>query len=656
MRPGVKAPELACVSWQRPGLGPRIADRHEGHTAFKSWLSMGDLLVGMNVSYDMGVMGANYPKLVPAIFEAYDQDRVTDVMLREKLLDIASGCYRAREVSPGKWERINYSLFDLTKKYTNRILDKDEWRLRYGEFLDVPLKDWPEGARTYPLEDARAHLDVYQAQEAHADPYLVDQYRQARKAFWLHLASAWGLRTVPEAVDRLRAETEAIRDECKAKLVAVGLVRPDGSRDTKAAAAHMTAVCQRLGIRIRLTDGGNVSLDDDACKATEDPVLKNYARYTTLGTILNKDVKALALGCVYPIHTHFDLAETGRTTSSAPNVQNWGKKGGTRECFTPRPGFVYAVGDVDQLELRTLAQVCINKLGYSRLAEALNSGLDPHTAFACSPQILNIPYEQGMALKDANDPDFDDVRQGCKFTNFALPGGVGPAKMKVIADTAGIDFSKNTGPAEFAAGYEYMERRLAAQKKPKLTPAEIAAKLAELTDRDFRALGKAVGLKKAWLAMWPEMSDYFAFVDSLQNVSTGYYDVVQLYTGRYRGRAQYPAACNTWFQGLGADGAGEAGWLIARAEYVDSASPLFGSRTVNHSHDDFVAETLDRPEAHEAAVELGRLMELGFGKYTPDVRMRVKPYLTRVWSKKAKAIYNAAGRLIPWSPAGSVSN
>jgi len=614
----------------------------------------------------MAVMGAEYPDLVPGIFAKYDRNEVTDTMLRQKLLDIAGGIYRGHPNEKGGWVKINYSLFDLAKRHLGVTLSKDTWRMFYRHFRDVPLEQWAAHALTvkelyrpdlerllakqaenprtfedkealahvkgmiasdpsdvvrYALDDASTTMGVFLSQEAHLS-YLDDQYRQARKAFWLHLASAWGLRTNGPGVERLREETETARDEVKGRLMDAGLVRKDGSRDTKTATAYMLDTCVRLGMSVRRTDGGEgktdeqlradlagVSLDGDACEATGDALLEDYATYSTLGTLLSKDVPALSLGTTWPIHTRFDLAETGRTTSSKPNVQNWGKKGGARECFTPRPGYVYAVADVDQLELRTLAQVCLVKLKHhrSRLAEVLNAGIDPHTDFACAA--TGMAYEEGIRLKEANDAAFDDTRQAFKFTNFALPGGVGPAKMVVIARGQGIDLGRGQGP-----------------------DAELA---------------RARDLKAAWFVQWPEMREYFRFIESLKNPETGLFDLVQLYTNRHRGGARYTACANSWFQGLGADGAGEAGWLIAQACYVDRNSPLFGSRVVNHSHDDFVAETLDGPNAHDAATELGRLMVRGFGRYTPDVSQKVKPYLTRVWGKKAKAVYSG-GRLVPW--------
>jgi hypothetical protein len=670
IRPGKHAPELVCCTWLRatptsPNTWEREAPEIRHHTEalpiFRAWLRGNALLVGHNVAFDMGVMGANFPELVPEIFDAYDQDRVTDTMIREKLLDIASGTYRGKLGENDEWVKINYHLSDLVKKWAGRFMVKDGWRMYYNEFRDVPIARWPEHAVTvqakfrpdldrlmaeqrqdpkkfdkkqlladlrelctsppegcveYPLGDAVGTADAFFGQERHADPYLQDQFRAVRKDFWLHLMSTWGLRTSHAGVARLRKEAEALHEEVKARLVLAGLVRPNGVRDTKAAKERMVSVCTGEGRPVRMTkptetnpDGG-VCLDEDACKATEDDVLHDYAKYSKLSKVLSNDVKALSMGTVFPIHTHFGMAETGRTTSANPNVQNWGKKGGARECFRPRDGFVFGNTDVDQLELRTLAQVCISKLGHSTLGKVLNAGRDPHTAFAC--KILGMAYEEGMRLKEANDVAFDDVRQGCKFTNFALPGGVGPAKMVVIARKAGIDLGKGQG--------------------------------------EEASLAKAKELKRDWLNMWEEMPEYFRFINSLKADDGDYYNLVQLFTNRYRGGARYTAACNSWFQGLGADATGRGGWYVARACYVDRASPLFGCRPVNYAHDDMLVEIPENDRAHDAAEELAKQFIRGINEYLPDVPATSKPLLTRVWTKKSKRVVGPDGRLMVWVP------
>ena len=131
------------------------------------------------------------------------------------------------------------------------------------------------------------------------------------------------------------------------------------------------------------------------------------------------------------MHTNFGMAASGRSTSSKPNVQNPRRLPGIRECFTPRQGKVFAQGDFSGLELHTLAQTCVTLFGESHLAEVLNAGLDPHTAFAAD--ILGISYEEAVRRYEAGDEEVENARQTSKVANFGFPGGLGAEKLCLFA-------------------------------------------------------------------------------------------------------------------------------------------------------------------------------------------------------------------------------
>ena len=389
IRPGCLAPEPACLTWQRPGEDPQILDAGEAKRQFGAWLAdPTTLFIGANTAFDMAVAAEAWPEFRPAIFKAYEEDRVTDVQIRQRLLDIAGGVYMGRFGKGGVFIKHTYDLEALAKRIAGIVLAKDEWRLSYGRFIGVPLAKWPERAMavqdearktlgevvalrladpkskelekraaglqsmimsdpsrctTYPLDDARATLAVWGQQEVHAS-YLLDQYRQSRAYWALHLSSAWGIRTDAPGVDMLESEARAEYAEVRQRLIAAGLVREDGSRDTKAAKRLMLHVCARDGLRVRRTDGhaeegkckrldgtavpdgadeceDHVSLDEESCLVTEDFVLNDYARFSTLGKVLSTDVELLKRGLQFPISPRYGLAETGRTTCS-PNIQN----------------------------------------------------------------------------------------------------------------------------------------------------------------------------------------------------------------------------------------------------------------------------------------------------------------------------------------------
>ncbi len=679
IRPALLAPPLVCVTWQEVGQPAGIEHHSTVEPRLVDWLTS-CVLVGHNVAFDLAAICERFPHLRPLVFKAYAEDRVADTMIRQWQLDVAGGVYRGRVVAKGKWVEHKYALEDLAKRNAGMQLQKDGWRLSYSEFIDTPLAGWPARAREvqaaarirvtdlnariasadperakalskerdglvemiasdpsraseYPLDDARATLAVYLAQEKHA-AYLQDQYRQARAYWSLHLSSAWGLRTDAAGVESLRLATQSAYDALEEEMVQLGFIRNDKkkTRDTKVAKARMIRVCREEGLTLRRTEshgpestkcrdiegkplpGGHddcaehVCLDLDACKAVENPVMGTYAKVAEYKKVLSNDIEALAKGVTYPVHTRYGYAETGRTTSSKPPIQNLRRLAGVREAFIPRSGCVFFSADYPALEVYTLAQCCVSWLGESKLAEALNAGLDPHLAMAA--QILGCTYAEAWAGYDAGEQEVSDVRQLAKVANFGFPGGLGAPKMLVSA-------------------------------KKQLKPAVV--------ERLGLDLPRVKKLKEQWYATWPEMPFYFARVNNLTS-EDGKGSGESLFTQRHRGGASYCALCNNGFQGLGADCAKEAAWRICREQYDTPSSPLYNTRTVAFVHDEFVGEALE-DVAPEAAVRLADVMVEGANVYLPDVkiqRSKMKPVLMRRWSKDAKSVL-VNGRLVPWT-------
>jgi DNA polymerase-1 len=556
---------------------------------------------------------------------------------------IAKWPARARElqsraaVRRGEIERVRQARFDaglLGTKAERETFDSEFERELAN--LDAIIADVPEGVIRYPLNDATATLGVYLAQEVHAAKYLQDQYRQAYADFVLYLSSAWGLRTNPDGVEALRVELDEAHRELEAELQALGMVREDGTRNMKAIKGAMIAACAEYGLVVRRTYGHDgcelgdaceehISLDSDACEAVvlaaaaqgaSDTPFETYAEFSAITKMLTNDVTMLRAGTTYPVHTRYDMAETGRTTSSKPAIQNLNTgriknknsqaqrlRKGVRQAFCPRPGKLFGQADFPQLELYTLAQCCIKWLGFSQLGEMLNAGWDPHLAFAA--QVLGISYDEAAANKKR--PDVDHARQIGKVFNFGKPGGMGNKKLKVWArKTYGVDLS----------------------------------------------LEQLEAFTAQWHATFAEMRAHFARVNAMFGDDVERASVCTLWTERYRGGATYCAACNNGFQALGVDCAKAALCLVAEAEYVNKASPLYGSRTVAFVHDELIIETDDGPNAHDAVCELARLMVQGANQYLPDVPIplaKMEPTLMRAWSKDAVQVFDANKRLIPWA-------
>lgn len=604
---GNLAPELVCVSYSEPDYNARLYHAIDGSPTFRAsvWcaLSKNEPLIGANTAYDMAVMLAHDPALGEGIWALYDRGLVRDVIIRQKMIDIAMGCYRGyRKDKDGKTYQIGYSLAELAQRHLGHELSKgnDTWRLRYSELYEVPLYQWPKEAQQYAEDDAVATMAVYQKQESEA-ALLLDEPARCRTAWMLHLMSCYGIKTNPEAVAAFVQTTERRMGEIKGLLEQHGLVRPSGSRDTKAAKVWMKNVCAVQGLEVASTDGGDVSLDDATCKATGDPVLRAYADYSSLAKVVSTDLPILLKGVDKPIQTRFEpLLETGRTSSSKPNIQNIKRLAGMRECFRPRPRYVYVDADYGMLELCTWAQTCLWLFGRSRLAEVLNAGQDPHLDFAA--QILRITYEEAKARRKAGDKEVEQNRLVAKVGNFGFPGGLGAESF--------VDYA--------ASSY-----------KVNLT------------------VEQARDLKRFWLAQWPEAKPYFDHIGNLEQGDSGRISLQRFVTGSWRSNISYTVACNDPFQSLGATAATWAGYDLARACYHEQNHILFGSRPVNFIHDQYLVEVLDDERAHDRAMAVADIMVAAAKRAIPDVTPKVEPLLCRYWSKDAKAIYKE-GRLVPW--------
>lgn len=284
---------------------------------------------------------------------------------------------------------------------------------------------------------------------------------------------------------------------------------------------------------------------------------------------------------------------------------------------------IFFSADYDGLELRTMAQSAINLVGYSKLADALNAGRDPHLELAAT--LFGLDYQETLRRYELGDKHTDSGRQTGKITNFGLGGGMGKAKFA------------------FQAKKQY---------KVILCGGDPKAKHVECCEH------RAAELKEIWYRTWPEMREYHRLAG--RETEDGDCVFEHFYSGRLRGGLGYTQRCNTPFQGLGADATGNALWLVSRACYEPTAcaacdgailgcpscraihgpgiSPLYGSRIVNYVHDELIGECWEA-WGHEVAHELVRVMVRGAAPYLPDAPATAKPLLMRFWSKDAKQVW-----------------
>lgn len=660
IQPGQTAPPPVCVQWSYDGieadfrhLNPAV-DRSGWQFVEERIHDPNTLLVGHHTFIDLAMICAARPDLIPAVFQAYQNSRVTDTLLRQKLIDIAEGVDDDGWITVhGERQKVVYDLGTTASRWAPIQLDKkDPWRKQYGTLYWTPCRDWPEEAVRYLKRDANGTALAYHGQEA-AKVILADQFRQSRAGWWIGLMGAWGVRTDRETVRQAELETLREVETDRDRLYQLGLVRRDGSKDTKAAAQRMLNACLRLQDAPPITKAGlkelgiksvdqrgaptaeqllawvtnnpdKLSLDEDACIGSGDSDLEAYARFTSSSTMLKK-IRRLYKGTSTPLQPSFEsLKATGRTScrqgvkvagkeEEVPStwgtqLQNPPKDGPVRECVIPRKGFKYGDIDYEGFELASWGQVCKWITGKSAMVDAINANRNAHTLVAVT--ILEQPYEFVLeALKGLHGPEWKakagDARQSGKIANFGYQGGMGPATLKLQAR--------------------------------KIYRVEIT-------------LEKAKYLKQVWLETWPEAKLYLNWISRSLHEDTGLTVIKHFLSDRIRGGIPYTVAANTLFQGLAADAAKDAGFRIAREMYVDHGTPLFGSRLVNFVHDQFVAEV---PEliASEATLRMDTIMRETASEWMPDVTIRTTPAITSRWYKGAEPVWSPDRKtLLEWYP------
>lgn len=175
---------------------------------------------------------------------------------------------------------------------------------------------------------------------------------------------------------------------------------------------------RELGIPVESTDIKELQ------KYKSNPIIKlllNYRKEEKFVTTYGEPM----IGRIHPatgrLHSSFkQMVDTGRLSSSDPNLQNIPKEQKYRSCFIARPGYKLLTADMSQAELRILAD-------YSRdpvFLEAFAKGLDLHARTAAD--LFHHTYEEIMYdsdLKDG-DPNKAGYRGKVKALNFGLVYGL----------------------------------------------------------------------------------------------------------------------------------------------------------------------------------------------------------------------------------------
>lgn len=565
--------------------------------------------------------------------------------------------------------------------------------LNVGPHLDVKINQYPWtgckhcGFGYSPTRDP-ACTSTYRRENLH------DVARQTYTDFCMKLGAAWGFQVDQAAVDALEAKYLAEHDGKLQPFIDAGIVREDGTEDQIVLKKLVVraygckdpcTTCQGTGkipspktagkTKINCTGCGGTGLEltaavprtekdgigkgRDALRESDDPFLISYADESE-GSKLPRTYIPYLRGTDREGRTHKGvpltlypnvLLETGRTSYNGV-IQLMPRVGGIRECIAARPGMVFSSEDYKAGELVTHAQSCMWLIGASRLAQALNEGLDAHLAGAGT--IVGIDYQEAERRLKAGDKQIKDLRQAFKPCNFGFPGRMGAGKLVLQQRKQGPDTRSPSG--RIFKGLRFCILMGIAKQCGEIKVTEWKGIPYPPTCK--KCLECATELKRTWLTTWPENQPYFDFV---KRQDEGDAPIVQHVSKRLRGfrKGQVDndgnpinsgnAIANGYFQGLLADAA-KAALIAVTRRCLTGGDVLYGSRVILFAHDELVAEHREHL-GHEGAWAISNEMVGALQRYCPDLQKacEAEPTLMRRLLKSAQKV-EQNGRLVCWEP------
>lgn len=664
IQPGLLAPPIVCGSFaaKHPGNLSNVSkgfcsDRSSaGQKRVEETLDFVEsrlrdpyIWIGANIAFDWGCTLVARPHLLPLVWKAYKEARVFDVQLACSLNAIADGRMKDGDLyryDGSKIQSGRYSLDEVIKEtlYRTDAKRNDRFRLSYQLLEHLPINEWPYDAQTYPIDDVTNPLE---AAEVILEKYrnLHDLPRQAHAAFCIHLGTIWGMRTDPARVDAFEAEMEKHLHELTMFAKEHGFMRPKSKKPDAEFSVHQAvvqeAVFQAYSGHPPKTPGGDVSISREALVDSGDPVLERFAELGKWRKLASY-IPTLREASVVPLNPRSNpLLSTGRVSQDGlllmiPRQPAKDKNGSVipntnvRNCFVAREGYAICSCDYAAVELSTLGQVCLWSVGHSNLADAINSGKDPHCVLGAD--LLNTSYEDFFHhYKVLKEKSYGLIRQAGKGGNFGFPGMMGPEAFVVYQKKQGFSVCQWF----FGDGK--------CKQQPRVQ-CEVQGSDVMLCTR---CIEQAEIIRPTYLERWSEVPKYWNWV--MRELSANG-SVTQYISERIRGEPSGPAAANTLFQGLAADGAKAAIIKLTEEMYLDTSSPLYGSRLLNFIHDETLLE-IPLENLHAAAYRQAEVMVEEMKKFVPDVAIKVEPAAMLYWDKDAEAVHDENGKLVPWQRA-----
>lgn len=373
-------------------------------------------LIGHNIAFDMQVLAHEVG--FQFLLEWYDSDLVIDTKLLFSLLTLA--------VVGTVPNRSESSLKNAAFKILGINIDKNaDIRTSFDQFQGLEYENMSADHLAYAALDVVYTFNLYcrlLAMIAPHDTYntLLSHHIQIKGDLVLDQIYKNGIEIDLEACNALKNTYELKVSTYAKRLAMWGLVRGK---------AGISDAFERALIRLGIADKLPKTASGKTSSSYDDLIEYRHMSFISDYLEMTDSEKMLEFLCNVNssrIHPQYNtLLKTGRTSCNkgkdACNIQTIPKNGDMRQIFVAKKNKVLFDVDITGMENATLAQILLNKYGYSKLADTINSGKDVHTYYA---SILFNKEEKKVTKKQ---------RQQAKAAVFGFPGGLGIETFKTFA-------------------------------------------------------------------------------------------------------------------------------------------------------------------------------------------------------------------------------
>lgn len=618
--PMVSAAFAVCTPYevQEVDILSAKLDHRQLERRLGDWLEDDDLAMwGYRFAYDLAVTCREFPDLTVLVFDKLAKGLARDVRLRIRLHDIRKGRLDFGFKGQSDASRLaghkvsKYSLEGLCYQHVpGYVPHKNEWQLRHGELMYVPIVDWPIEAVEYDLDDILSTFKLL-CQFPNEEAREADENRAA---WFLHLSAVHGKRVDPRQVRKIEQDFEQQVRDNREKLFDLGLLRVkrDGSTSKikKAIQSYVEEAFKRVhGREAPRTDPSKTYPNGQI--STARGVLYQVGGYEGVRELIayNEATKNLstfvpplkeAAEAGVPLTPFIEpLVNSGRPSCSRPNLYNIPKKGGIRSCFVPPKGWVLSAADYSGAELHAYGQQCIDWFGSSVIADVINAKEDIHTMMTAG--LLGMDYQKARKLRAAYEKAKREDKKPSKKAALVANTRSPKAKAVVFGRMGGLGAATMV---EFMWSWQLF-----------------------------------ISMQEAQEAIWtfdrtfsPDVPLYFKVCSSLREMGG---DVVIDRSGFTRGKLRFTQIANTHFQTPVGHGAKDAGFLISYEQYCVPSSPLYGTRTSLFLYDETHVDVEDYQDwPQQASARQCELMKLAMDHYMPDVPSEVEADIMPRWRDK----------------------